>query len=66
MAAAVATPHEEREGSAGALHYGQRVWTPEGDAGRIAGFYRTETPTVLVRRDSGEDRQFTAAALLIA
>jgi hypothetical protein len=64
MVAAAATPlplasePQALEKSPCDLAFGDRVWTRAGDAGRVAGFYRTRTPTVLVRLDSGWERQY--------
>lgn len=43
---------------AGTLAIGQHVETPDGTAGRIIGFYRSQTPTALVDLDGGGLRQF--------
>ncbi len=39
------------------LRFGQRVRLPGGGSGRVIGFYRTETPTVLVALPGGATRQ---------
>jgi hypothetical protein len=48
------------------LAFGDRVWTREGEAGRVAGFYRGATPTVLVRLDSGREHRYAGSELIAA
>jgi hypothetical protein len=70
MAAAAATPVFSAvtpvRDPAPELAFGERVRTPEGEAGRVAGFYRTGTPTVLIRLDSGREHQYPRGELITA
>jgi hypothetical protein len=45
------------------LEVGGRVRTLAGALGTIIGFYRTESPTVLVRLDEGSQHQFLPGVL---
>jgi hypothetical protein len=58
------TRRTRRSASPVELQTGQLVALLDGGRGRIVGFYRSATPTVLVRLDSGECRQVEDSLLL--
>ena len=64
MAAATTQPPQPPDERETRLVLGSRVRSREaGETGRVVGFYVTETPTVLVRLDTGVERQFFPHAL---
>ena len=53
-----AHPAHEASAADTCFEIGWIVEAPDGARGRVVGFYRTETPTVLVAFDRGETHQF--------